>query len=227
MSLKKEDVCNYIGRFITHNHSEIGVWMSNCKRIKAIVSEYIEQDLTREQQRMVEAHLSDCKTCDEVIERVKDLRTKLHTLAQLKTSEDFETILRTRIRIESGLSRRRLSEILWTGPAKLPVYGMAVALIVIASIMVFDQVKQSRRPAQPAAYINTEFYDGNSQQNQRTSTMNASDDVIYYAIDKVTPDEVASKNETKVGLADSTHRARRDSVSISRAPVQRVNQKTF
>ena len=176
---------------------------------------------------MVEAHLVDCKTCDEVIERVKDLRTKLHTLTQVQTSEDFDTILRTRIRIETGLSRRRLSELLWTGPAKLPVYGMAVALIVIASIMVFDQVKQARKPAQPEAYINSRLYGGNGQQNQAASMMTASDDVIYYAIETVTPDEVTSTTETTVGLSDSTRRARRDSVSSSKAPVHRVNQRTY
>ncbi|MBN2008415.1 zf-HC2 domain-containing protein [candidate division KSB1 bacterium] len=201
--------------------------MSNCKRIKAIVSEYIDGELTREQQKMVESHLAACKSCDEVIANVKALRRNLHELKRVETSPDFETILRTRIRIESGVSRRRLQELFWTGPARLPMYGMAAALIVIASIMVFDQIRDAREPAQPDAYINYQWYGGTNQQYTTTPVMQQSDNVIY-VLDRMSPEDVLNSQAMNTERIDSIKGVKLDSIANTPKPrVLHAAQRTY
>jgi hypothetical protein len=200
--------------------------MSNCKRIKAIVSEYIDGELTRDQQRSIEAHLAECKTCDEVIAHVKLLRRNLHELKKIETSPDFETILRTRIRIESGVSRQRLYELFWTGPVRWPLYGMATALIVIASIMVFDQVKKNNKPARPNAYVNDQWFGGKDQNQSSIPVMQQTDNVIY-VLDTMTPEDALRSQQGGSSKIDTTGHVHRDTLDSPKAPIYQVTQRTY
>ena len=118
-------------------------------------------------------------------------------IRQLKTSPDFETILRTRIRIESGIQRRRLQAVSLPWPTRIPVYGIALALIIIASVLVIDNVTKSRFSYKPEALPNTGWYGGNPSQNIQSPVVKETDNYIY-AIDRVSPQDLIDNYGTSV-----------------------------
>ncbi|MBN1154108.1 zf-HC2 domain-containing protein [candidate division KSB1 bacterium] len=172
--------------------------MDTCKRFKKLISDFIEGSLSKSDRFEFEKHLEHCEGCHSVLEREKRLIDGLHHLGHLNTSKDFDTVLRTRIRIESGIGRRRLNELVWTWPAKIPVYGMSLALLLIAFVMVFEQIKEQNKPVIPQPYVNTNWHGGNPDQNTFPKTYTETENVIYM-IDPLDPQQLGdgSYNETE------------------------------
>ena len=175
--------------------------MSTCKRFKKMILDYVEGSLSNADRREIEQHLEDCEGCHSVAEREKQLIEDLHRLGRQTTSEDFDTILRTRIKIENGIGRRRLNELVWSWPAKIPVYGMSLALLLIASVMVFDQIRQHNEPEIPQPYVNTIWYGGNPASDADDQPFMETESVIY-TIDRM--DETQLAGDAGVAVDRST-----------------------
>jgi len=199
--------------------------MSSCNRIKEIISDYIEGELTREQKKWVESHLTHCKDCDEVIVRVKKIKKSLSSLRNIETSPDFETILRTRIKIESGIGRRRIQELIWTWPARIPIYGMSLALIIIAMVLVIEQINKPDT-IRPDSYINTEWYGGKSSQNTSGPIIEQTDNVIY-VIERMAPEDVLQAESMPYSTDDTMRNTHNDSMSIRDKRLKQVNRVTY
>ena len=169
--------------------------MNKCKRIRDLISSYIEGELFQDNKKQFENHLGECPNCSETVTGTKNLRKNLSNLKLLKTSPDFDTVLRTRIRIESGIGRRRLNEIIWSWPAKIPVYGGALALIIIAFVLVVEQVNQSPNSIKPDPYINTQTYGGNIDQNKSPIVFDEGENYIYI-IERTSPENILNGEGT-------------------------------
>jgi len=103
--------------------------MNSCQKLSELFSEYVERSLHEEVRQEVELHLKACPPCQETVERLGRLRRNLKSLAAIKASHDFETVLRTRMRLE----RHRLRP--WTFSMPLfPARTMAYALLFVGII---------------------------------------------------------------------------------------------
>lgn len=122
--------------------------MKKCKWFEKFFSDYIEGQLDSKTLLELEQHLQDCPRCVEIIQRMKKISTRLQAMEPLKTSSDFETVLRTRIRVEMGL-RRNLILPGFTGfSRKTP--AVVVSLAFAATIFYFiSQYKPEPERATP------------------------------------------------------------------------------
>ncbi|MBD3290463.1 hypothetical protein GF337_16785 [candidate division KSB1 bacterium] len=200
--------------------------MKKCKRFKRLISDYIEGALNVTDKTSFESHLQDCVNCADTVSRVTKLSTRMKKLKHIKTSEDFNTVLHTRIRIESGIGRRRLHEIVWSWPAKVPVYGMALAIIVIAVVLVLEQIDNPYQSPAPAPYINAEWYGGNPDQQTSSDILTETENVIY-VIERTSPEKLIQSQGQSLNSSylDSINRTQdSDSLTLRNSQSYQVNQ---
>jgi hypothetical protein len=131
----------------------------SCQRFKDMVSDYIEGELDHQNRSVMEKHIKDCLGCKQNISQLKRLIQNLRELPRIIATPDFETILRARIRIESGLARRRRERWFPIGQYRLPAYTFATVVVLVALISVFVLNKSNRYPV-PQANINNQWYQG-------------------------------------------------------------------
>ena len=197
--------------------------MNKCKQVKHIISDYLENQLNPDQKELIENHLAECNHCAIALEGIKNLKNTLKTIRKIKTSPDFDTVLRTRIKIESGIGRR-LHKIVWTWPARIPIYGMSVALIVIAAVLVFEQIKKPGAITPPDPYVNTKWYGGNPQQNSSPPIFKTDNNVIY-VIDRMSPQDILKNEKNYLNTNDSINNFKKDSLlNINNNKIKQVNQ---
>jgi hypothetical protein len=146
--------------------------MKDCKWFEKFFSDYIDGQLDSKMLLELEDHLKDCPHCVEIIQRMKSISSRLQNLDQLKTSSDFETVLRTRIRVEMGLKRNSLLPGFNGFSLKAPVY--AVSLAFFAAMILFISHKTSQQDsAEPLSPISI------SKNDSKLSNSKVVDQVRY------------------------------------------------
>lgn len=131
--------------------------MDSCQRFKEMVSDYIEGGLGQQDKAMMDKHLKDCLRCRGVIKQLKSLIHTVRELPRVKVSTNFETILRARISMESGLERRRRARLFPLGQIKFPAYAFSAVMIVVALVASLLLIKPETNEA-PIANIDNELY---------------------------------------------------------------------
>jgi len=116
--------------------------MNSCQKFSELFSEYVERSLHQKVRQEVELHLKACPPCQETIERLGRLRRNLKSLSAVKISPDFETVLRTRMRLE----RHRLRP--WTFsmplfPARAMAYGLLFVGVIGGGVIYLRYASQS------------------------------------------------------------------------------------
>ena len=136
--------------------------MSPCKRFKDAIFNLIDGEIGKIQKRELEGHLKDCDGCSQLFESLQQCRSHLKSLTQIKCSENFQILMRERIRREvarKGLSR---SPFYSTRFRWVAVAGFAV-IIVITGIWFTDTrrpVSQQAESQAPQSDINQAKYQG-------------------------------------------------------------------
>lgn len=105
--------------------------MTECDKLKALYSGYIEGELFPEQRKSLEAHLSKCPPCQRAVERLKTICRSLRGLPILTTSPDFESRLHQQIAHLGGGNSMRLSLPIYNW--KIPAFA-SIAVIVVVGI---------------------------------------------------------------------------------------------
>ena len=111
--------------------------MPVCKGFEDKIFDYVDGLLLGWQKKEVEKHFEKCDRCSSTFIEMKKVRSQIQKLKRLKTSTDFVTVLRSRISVERSLQRGFLMN--W--PIRIPLYIAAGALIVIATVIVFQLTK--------------------------------------------------------------------------------------
>lgn len=102
--------------------------MLDCGAVQERYTDFIENTLQGDEQKLVEEHLAKCPPCQSLFKKLDTILQQLHSLPQAKTSSDFNQKLLTRIQ-EPG------TDTLWTkvyhSPvARLGTYAAAAGLVV-------------------------------------------------------------------------------------------------
>lgn len=106
----------------------------DCKACMDKASEYIEGGLPPHEGPLVEAHLSACPSCTQVVSDVTRIVHSLRTLRRLAPSAAFDFVLRGLVRREMNRSRGQRAGLLsWV----LPDRGFPLPAALLAAVLVF------------------------------------------------------------------------------------------
>jgi len=131
--------------------------MANCNRISDLFSEYVENDLPRDDAAKVQAHLAACPSCKERVDQLMVLRQRLTGMHQVKTTDDFDLVLRARIQMSKKIGRSTLLPQFFVNRSPLFNYAMATAAVLLlvftGSLMLSPQSETPRNSANPSPYM--------------------------------------------------------------------------
>jgi hypothetical protein len=199
--------------------------MDGCKKIRKFLSSYLDGELVGKDKVDFEDHLEQCKDCSETTQQVQKLTKLLPKLSRPSTSPDFNEVLRARIRIENTKSRRQLKEVRWPWLDRVPLYGMSLAIIVLAVILVREQINRSHITPKPNAMVNPMWYGGKAAQNSNPNYIVESENVIYI-LDRISPADFLNKKQLATqsdSLVDSLNVVVKDSLKM----LNKKNRVTF
>ncbi len=124
--------------------------MKSCERFSALLSDYAENAMAPVEKSDIAAHLNECVECRSAVEGVVNLRRSLRRLPAVQASPDFETILRTRIKLD-----RRASAPIWglryASPRRLATYSAAFALAVLCVFYLWRRLPADSLPGSPSS----------------------------------------------------------------------------
>ena len=119
--------------------------MECCKGFEKKIFDYVDDLVPTPKRKEIENHLNDCSPCSEVLEQTKSLRHQLRSLPTHQTSEDFQTVLRTRIRLERSIGRQGI----FSRPIRIPMYAAAGVAMAIAAFFMLSVFTDTNQPSQP------------------------------------------------------------------------------
>lgn len=159
--------------------------MNSCQEISELFSDYVEKALPEKDCRDVEIHLQICSPCERTAERLANLRAKLRTLPAVKTSPDFETVLRTRMRLE----RHRLRPWSYAIPllsARAMAFGSLAILIIVGGIYFY--LRQSSVSSATLVQTNSLLLNSvpSSAGSLSRATLTNSPQLYFYTLDNLT-----------------------------------------
>jgi hypothetical protein len=155
--------------------------MKNCERFTELLSDYAENGLASAEKRELDVHLQQCSECRSAAAGVVNLRYRLRQMPALKTSPDFETILRTRIKME----RRAYVAPIWNfrhlAPRRVATLAAAVVAIVCLIYLWPNFFGPTFEPASPTIAVSQ------MQASPNGVLSSVSPTKILYTLDQVTP----------------------------------------
>lgn len=117
--------------------------MNPCERFKRHISDFIDDEMDPVQRKAVEKHIHMCHQCATKAEQIELVRKSLQRLTRQKCSDDFNVLLRARIRREGQKKTPRFT-LLWEAtPRWVPAMGLGV-IILVTSVWVFQGREQAQ-----------------------------------------------------------------------------------
>lgn len=193
--------------------------MSLCKRFEDEIFDYVDGLLFGPRKKELERHFEECSPCSRAFKEIKRVRNRLRELRSLRTSADFETVLRSRISLERSLRRGALNN--W--PIRIPLYAAAGALIVIATLFVLQPTKDNTGNINKPLNIVPSLSNPNLSDDSNTNSQIHQENV-FYPMDEM---KLSVKGvPLSSGEMDRHSPAKSDSVQNSR-PDQRIQTVEF
>lgn len=156
--------------------------MNTCESFSESFSDYVENTIHTEQRQSLDTHLSQCPSCHAAVHRLQNLRSHMRTLTRIKTSPDFETMLRTRLMLE----RKRASRFQFFPEFTRMPRSFAYALAGIAMFLVIGVfVRNGQSSGSLAPRPGNEEVKISSFTTPASSTSNFS--TTNYTLDKLSP----------------------------------------
>lgn len=127
----------------------------DCREVKELLHEYIENNIDHDLKKDVKQHLSSCSACRAELASVRKYRQTMDSLEQVKAPDDFLEQLHARIEKESG-ARRLIQKLFLPLNIKLPLEAagvLAAAALIILVFNPFESVKQALTPAAESVNI--------------------------------------------------------------------------
>ena len=111
----------------------------NCSRFRHLVSPYLDQDLSYNEQKEFNAHQEHCSQCGELVSHLIQIKTALKEGIEVSLSPGFVVNLQDRLQAETDQGTawwRRLFEPRLMGLSPVSLSGMAAATIAVVIIAV-------------------------------------------------------------------------------------------
>jgi predicted anti-sigma-YlaC factor YlaD len=107
----------------------------DCEQIADLLSSYLDDDLSREETRLVEKHLESCADCRELMEYLRRAQAAMRSLPEIEVPADLLQRLNA---IPSCKSRFRSSLDWLMRPSLQPALGAAAIFLTLFSIYAFN-----------------------------------------------------------------------------------------
>ena len=113
--------------------------MDECKRVKESFPDYVEGTLDSEEKKKIDEHLRHCYHCSSTLKGVLLLRENLKKLKKVKTSENFELALRSKIQreMEKRAPLVKLREVI--SLRRLPVYSLVAVFLFFLGYLAWEK----------------------------------------------------------------------------------------
>jgi hypothetical protein len=108
------------------------VWMKSCDRTVKNIFKYLEGSISDNERTNFENHVKLCPSCHKRLENSKLVKSSLAHLPKYKTSANFDTVFRARLRAET-FNRRLPSWTAWRW--QIPAYSTAAILLISTGIL--------------------------------------------------------------------------------------------
>ncbi len=199
----------------------------NCRSVESLFSSYVEDEISQEERRNLEAHLMGCRRCSLALREVRATMSMLERMPVVEPSAHFDEDIYAKIRSGEGLRpgvREMILELL--SPLRLrplPMAGAGAAAVVVAFLL--SPVGQGLlRPAPaltvasrsqaPAAGVTPGPSSGTISSQSPTLAQGNTPSVP-------SPEAVSGGASSVVASAARTGTAGRDSIVDGRVPSQR------
>jgi anti-sigma factor RsiW len=125
----------------------------NCRSVESLFSSYIEDEISQEERRTLEAHLMGCRRCSLAMREVRAMMSLLERMPEVAPSPHFDEDVFARIRSGEGLhpsAADLIRELL--APARLKPFFMAGAgaCAVLLAVLVSPVGNGWMRPNHPS-----------------------------------------------------------------------------
>jgi hypothetical protein len=116
--------------------------MANCDKFVSQYTEYLDGRLSTQIKSDFDQHIHTCQECAESIRNMRALKSHLKGLTQVKTSDTFHVVLRSRIRQE--LSKESIPEKIINSFRiyKLPRYVIGFAALILIVFFSYNTLLQ-------------------------------------------------------------------------------------
>lgn len=165
--------------------------MNTCESFSESFSDYVENTAHAEQRQFLDTHLAQCPSCHAAVNRLQILRSHLRALPRIKTSPDFDMMLRTRLMLE----RKRVSFLhLFPDFTRMPrtvSYGLASVLILLLAGVFVRNGQSSNAFAPRHEELKISSFATPASNTTRPSTQ-------IYSLDKINPSSLSAPGKHKI-----------------------------
>lgn len=166
--------------------------MTPCKKIAQILCKQLDGDITIEEKDRLDEHLAVCGRCAATARALKNMKEQLRLLPEVPVSEEFQIILRDRIRksrITYGSGTIAFPALpRWT---YIPAAGVALAVIALISRSYLFQSDET--PFAPRGTAVTEYMNQTAPEQ------------VHYVIEDNPESIMLSRDDSGRMHVDSTH----------------------
>lgn len=183
--------------------------MNTCERFSELFSDYIENFLPASSKQQLESHLSACADCHATVARLDDLRGHLKSLKPMQASDDFEAVLRARIKLDRRARRSTVSAMRRTRPMRMASYSVVAVVIMMSFGYLLWRNQTDIQAATPAGTFQMQPPVAASL---RLNPANFSAKILY-PLDRITPAQLSNPLQKSQGapstgaMPDTSQRA--------------------
>ncbi len=181
--------------------------MKSCERFSELLSDFAENSLASVEKSELAAHLKECAECRSAANGVVNLRRNLSRLPALQTPPDFETILRTRIKLDRRANVAPLWNMRYAGARRVVTYSATAALVVVCVFYLWQRLSSDSLPASPPGLDVSQMQIAPNQVLPSVSPAK-----VLYTLDKVTPQLWPNLGLRRKGAGLPSASASKDSV---------------
>jgi hypothetical protein len=184
--------------------------MKNCERFVGLLSDYADSTMAPVEKSEFAAHLKECAECRSAAEGVVNLRQNLRRLPALQTSQDFETILRARIKLDRRTHVAPIWNMRYASSRRLATYSATAALAVVCVFYLWQRLSADSLPGSPSSLTVSQMQIAPNQALPSISPAK-----ILYTLDKVTPQLWPNLGITRKGALRPSSPVSKDSVQAT------------
>lgn len=128
--------------------------MINCHQFKAIISQYLDRDISFQGRKSFEEHMNSCPDCKQIYQSILTTKNNMNRFAEVTVGDDFMNRLQARI---LAARNAQIENILKKGSAfrRIPsfAYGFTAALVAVIIGFYLLEFHSGSLPAQAPPQI--------------------------------------------------------------------------